>query len=238
LQIYKQQQFFPNILSIFLNPFFFFRLRLAQAMKKYAGELKGKLLDFGCGSKPYEKLFQNVDDYIGVDVENESHTHENENVDVYYDGVHLPFDNDSFDSILSNEVLEHVPDLHESLCELHRVLKPGGKILISVPFVCFEHELPYDFRRFTTIGLDSILNEHGFEVIASEKTGSYVEVLVQLWISYLRELLYRKNKFANLVVNMLIIAPFIIMGFLLVIALPKKQGLYFDSVIVGKKRVL
>jgi ubiquinone/menaquinone biosynthesis C-methylase UbiE len=124
-----------------------------MVMKKYADELSGKLLDFGCGAKPYKSLFSHVFEYIGVDVENEGHSHENENIDIYYDGHTLPFKNETFDCILSNEVLEHVPNLRESLTELNRVLKPGGKIMVTVPFVCFEHELPYDFRRFTVNGL-------------------------------------------------------------------------------------
>jgi SAM-dependent methyltransferase len=237
ISLYKHQQFSPNIISVFINPFFFFRLRLMQVMKKYANELSGKLLDFGCGSKPYKHLFKNVSEYIGIDVENEGHLHENEEIDIYYDGRYLPFEDETFDCILSNEVLEHVPQLNDSLAELYRVLKPGGKILLTVPFVCFEHELPYDFRRFTTNGLMNILNESGFDIISAEKTGSYFEVIIQLWISYIRELLYCKNRFANIIVNFIFIFPFTFVGIFLSFIFPKRKELYFDSVIVAKKEL-
>lgn len=232
---YLRQQFFPGFISILINPFFFFRRCLVQSMRNHASKLNGKLLDFGCGCKPYQSLFTNISEYIGVDLYNEGHDHQKENIDVYYDGKTLPFDNEMFDSILSNEVLEHVPNLHETLIELNRVLKPEGKILLTVPFVCFEHELPYDFRRLTVGGLSKALNECGFEVLSSEKTGSYVEVIAQLWISYLRDLLYTKNKYANLVINSIFIFPFTLIGVIVSTILFKRNGLYFDSVVIGKK---
>jgi SAM-dependent methyltransferase len=235
ISFYKQQQFFPNIISIFVNPFFFFRLHLALAMKKSSNELSGKLLDFGCGAKPYKSLFSHVSEYIGVDVKNEGHSHKNENIDIYYDGHTLPFKDKIFDCILSNEVLEHVPNLCESLAELNRVLKPGGKILFTVPFVCFEHELPYDFRRFTVNGLIQVLNKYEFEIITAEKTGNHFEVIIQLWISYIQELLYTKNRFVNVVINCIFISPFTLAGILLSFVFPKKKGLYFDTIIVGRK---
>jgi SAM-dependent methyltransferase len=206
-------------------------------MKKYARELNGELLDFGCGSKPYKHLFNHVSKYTGIDVENEGHSHINENVDIYYDGEILPFRDETFDSILSNEVLEHVPNLSKCLVELNRILKPGGKILLTVPFACFEHELPYDFRRFTINGLTHTLNEYGFEIVIAEKTGNYVEVIIQLWISYIRELLYTKNHFFNIIVNLIFVFPFVLIGILLSFILPVKKGLYFDSIIVGRKRI-
>ncbi|MDR0743228.1 MAG: class I SAM-dependent methyltransferase [Tannerella sp.] len=236
ISFYKHQQFFPNVISIFVNPFFFFRLHLAKAMKKYASELNGRLLDFGCGSKPYKYLFKHVREYVGIDVENEGHSHQNENVDIYYDGENLPFNDETFDSILSNEVLEHVPNINGSLAELNRILKPGGKILITVPFVCFEHELPYDFRRFTVNGLIHALNEYGFEIIVAEKTGSYFEVIVQLWMSYLQEILYTKNRVVNVLINFIFISPSTLIGVLLSFVFPMKKGLYFDTVIIGRKK--
>lgn len=236
LDYYKRQQFFPNLLSLFINPFFFFRLRLVQKIKFHAKELQGKLLDFGCRSKPYKILFDHIIEYVGVDIENEGHDHKTEEIDIYYNGKTLPFDDDTFDSIFSNEVLEHVPDLRGILLELHRVLKPGGKVLFTVPFVCFEHELPYDFRRLTNNGLENVLIETGFEICVVEKSGTFVEVLVQLWLSYLRELFYTKNKYFNILINILLISPFTILGFIFSYLLPSKRSLYFDSIIVGIKR--
>src|SRR5271170_7274206 len=88
-------------------PAFLTRSRLLRGIGKYAPELKGRLMDFGCGTKPYRILFD-VREYIGIDYENPGHPHLNEQIDVFYDGKHIPFADESFDSIFSSEVLEHL----------------------------------------------------------------------------------------------------------------------------------
>lgn len=90
--IYTKQRFSPNVLSVVINPFYFTRKRLFKGVRGLAPTLSGRLLDFGCGSKPYKRLFVNATEYIGVDIENEGHDHRTEEVDVYYDGKVLPFD--------------------------------------------------------------------------------------------------------------------------------------------------
>ena len=97
----------PDFNPSIINPFYFVRTGLLKGIRKYALELNGVLLDFGCGSKPYISLF-NVDEYIGMDFENPGHPHINENIDVYYDGKNIPFGDNHFDSILCSEVVEHV----------------------------------------------------------------------------------------------------------------------------------
>lgn len=109
-----------------LNPFFFIRKGLFYNITQLAPRLSGRVLDFGCGAKPYRKYFTECSEYIGCDIEVSGHSHINENIDVYYDGKHLPFENDSFDCIFSSEVFEHIFNLEDILNELKRVLKSGG----------------------------------------------------------------------------------------------------------------
>src|SRR5215831_6745285 len=92
--------FNPNI----TYPAYFTRNRLLNKITMLAPELKGKLLDFGCGSKPYRSLFS-VDEYIGIDIENPGHPHANEQIDVFYDGKKIPFTDNSFDAVFSSEVI-------------------------------------------------------------------------------------------------------------------------------------
>src|SRR5260221_2917426 len=141
-------------------------------------------MDFGCGSKPYKSLFKNASEYIGVDYDSEGHSHKNEKIDVFYDGKTIPFKDNSFDSILTSEVLEHVFNLEEILKELNRVLKPGGKILITIPFAWYEHEVPNDFGRYTSFGIKSLLEKNGFIILELDKTGNFIETLTQMWIVY------------------------------------------------------
>lgn len=159
------------------------RKRLLQGITQYAGSLSGSMMDFGCGSKPYRSLFS-VTEYVGVDYQGQGHSHENEQIDFFYDGITLPFEAGRFDSIFSTEVFEHVFNLEHMLTELNRVLKQGGKMLVTCPFAICEHEVPNDFARYTSYGLKDLLERNGFKVLAFEKIGSASETISQLFISY------------------------------------------------------
>lgn len=233
---YLKQRFFPNLISIFINPFYLNRYFLLKEIKKYSKTLDGDLLDFGCGSKPYESLFVNVNSYIGVDVENDNHNHSKENIDVYYDGKTLPFEKDSFDSIFSSEVFEHVPNISETLLELNKVLKKEGRILITTPFSFPEHEMPFDFRRFTKNGIVKLIEENGFKVEEIKTYGNLILVLFQLLILYVHDLLYTKNKYINLFINSLFIFPFTFIGIILSFLLPKNKSLYFGVILLATKK--
>src|SRR5882724_3261647 len=173
------------------NPAYIIRKRLLNSIVKHIPELSGSLMDFGCGSKPYKSLFS-VSEYVGVDFNGQGHSHENEQIDVYYDGKTLPFQDNRFDGIFSSEVFEHVFNLEVILKELNRVLKPGGKLLVTCPFSICEHEVPNDFARYTSFGLTDLLQRNGFEVVVFEKAGSAFETICQTFISYFYSAVIRK----------------------------------------------
>ena len=233
---YRRQLFQPTFLSIFINPFYLIRKELYRNLIKLAPELRGVMMDFGCGLKPYKNLFINIDQYIGVDFKSEGHLHEKEDIDVYYDGRHIPFTNGYFDSVLCSEVLEHVFNLNEILQEINRVMKPGAKFLITVPFSWDEHEIPNDFGRYTSYGIKYILEQHGFEIDKSVKIGNFIAVIGQLRIMYLHHLIYTKNKFANLILNLLFIWPFTVWTLIVSLFLPKQYSLYYGNVVLAHKR--
>lgn len=91
----------------------------------------------------------------------------------------------SYGGVICNQVLEHVfnPDLF--LQEIFRVLKPGGKLLMTVPFVWDEHEQPWDYARYSSFGLRSLLERNGFIVDEQRKTNADARVLFQLINAYL-----------------------------------------------------
>src|SRR4051794_25430310 len=97
-QYLRYQSFHPGLLGILVNPFYFIRRGLYTHIRQYAPRLKGKLLDFGCGRKPFEDLFS-VSEYIGVDLAVTGHDHSLSKVDVYYDGKHIPFPDETFDAM-------------------------------------------------------------------------------------------------------------------------------------------
>jgi SAM-dependent methyltransferase len=121
----------------------------------------GKLLDVGCGRKPYkDTYFSGATSYIGVD-----HLTENSQPDIVASALDLPFDDKSFDTVVSTEVLEHVPDPSHALRQMHRVLKPGGYLILSTPMYWPRHEMPHDFFRYPYDGLLFLIKESGFELV-------------------------------------------------------------------------
>jgi SAM-dependent methyltransferase len=229
----KRQSFQPDMMGIFLNPFFFIRRALYRNIRLYAPSLKGRLLDFGCGRKPFQNLFT-VSDYIGLDLAVTGHDHRNSKVDVYYDGKHIPFPDQEFDSLFCSEVLEHVFDPDLILPEMNRVLKTGAQALFTVPFCWNEHEIPYDYARYSSFGFRHLLEKHGFEIVELKKSGSFARVGFQLLALYFYEILQRWG-FIGKVLSMLFIVPVNIIGVTLLLLLPPNQSLYFNNIILARK---
>lgn len=152
---------------------------IKDAINKYA---KGDLLDVGCGNKPYVQLFDKlIDKYIGCDIVQSS-----ENVvDNICPANDLCFANDSFDTVFSTQVMEHVADHQGMVAEAFRVLKKGGYAIFTVPFSWELHEEPYDFFRFTKYGLKDLFEKKGFEVVSIKSNGGKWAAIFQLWLNVL-----------------------------------------------------
>jgi len=194
-------------------------------------------MDFGCGSKPYKSLFKTTE-YIGVDYENEGHSHENEQIDVFYDGKTLPFESEYFDSVLCSEVIEHVFELKGTLKEINRVMKPGAHILITCPFVWNEHEMPYDFARYTRFALEDILEKSGFKMIHFEKSGNFITTITQLKVLYYSNAFQKKWSamfFTRWIYKFLFVLVPNVFGLLMEKIYPNDQSLYLNNVLVAKK---
>ena len=91
------------------------------------------------------------------------------NYDVLWDKKKLPFENDVFDIVLMTEVLEHVENVDITLREINRVLKIGGLILVTVPFIWPQHEKLFDFQSYTSFGIKKVFDYYGFETIYYKK---------------------------------------------------------------------
>lgn len=229
----KKQSFQPNFLSVFINPFYFIRRSLYHVIKKEAPKLSGRLMDFGCGRKPYENLFT-VSEYIGIDIKDTGHNHKLSKVDVFYDGKSIPFSDNYFDSVFCGEVMEHVFTPNETLLEIKRVLKKGGYILMTVPFCWNEHETPYDYARYTSYGITSLLETNGFKVINLNKSGSFARTIFQLWALYFFELFKKYGSFGY-ILSLVFILPLNILGSILLPLFPDNQSLYFNNIVLAEK---
>jgi SAM-dependent methyltransferase len=193
------------------------------------------VLDLGAGSKPYEQLFINSKEYIGVDVEVSGHDHSSSKIEVYYDGHTIPFEDRYFDSAVSFETFEHVFNLDEVVEELNRVLVPEGKLLISIPFAWDEHEKPYDFARYTSFGITSILERHGFSVLEIRKSTSYFLAIAQLFIAYIFQHVLPKQIVLKAVMQVLLIFPLTALALIFNYLFPRRDEYFSNLVILAEK---
>ena len=232
-KIYRNAMFFPGILGLFLNPFYFARKGLAEHISALSSHISGKILDVGCGKKPYQQLFQ-ATEYIGLEYDSPENR-KKKHADFYYDGRVFPFESNSFDSLVINQVFEHVFNPDDFLKESLRVLKPGGKLLMTVPFVWDEHEQPHDFARYSSFGLQFILEKHGFNIVEQRKSVNDFRVIFQLVNAYLYKKMMSSNPYLNLVIAFFVMFPINVAGGIIGFLLPDNNDLYLDNVILARK---
>ena len=170
---------------------FIFQKNLFKFYKKYSQKLGGNLIDIGCGNKPYKNLFKHCKSYIGLEIESENKN----SADFTYDGKNFHFENETFDSAVCSEVLEHVFEPNQFLKEVNRVLKKNGLIILTLPFFWDEHEQPYDYARYTSFGLKYILEKENFEILEQVKIGNDLSIITQLLNCYIYKKLYENKNF-------------------------------------------
>lgn len=231
----RQDVFLTTALDIAISPIYIIRSGLYKNISSIAPRLKGNILDFGCGSKPYESLFVNASSYVGVDLETSGHDHQSSKVDYFYDGKTLPFPTGHFDAVVCFEVLEHVFNIDEVLAEIKRVLKPNGQLLVTIPFAWDEHEAPYDFARYTSYGIKHILEKNQFDVIEIRKSTTYVLAACQMFIAYLAQHVSPKEGAPRKLFQLFLIFPLNSLALLLNAVLPKRYEYFCNSIVLARK---
>jgi SAM-dependent methyltransferase len=232
---YFKEMFFPSLAGIFFNPFYHSRKELNLNILNLAPQIHGKILDIGCGTLPYKSFFHSVE-YIVLEIDTPI-KREQGFADYFYNGADLPFEDNSFDSIVSFQVFEHVQDFDKLFCEILRVLKPTGKILFTAPFIWEEHETPYDFRRFTSYGLTELAKNHNLEILNFSKTCSGGKAIIQIINLSMERMIREKlgNNNLSRLLNLLPTAFFNIIG--AIFRETESSPLYLDNVILLKQQL-
>jgi SAM-dependent methyltransferase len=147
----------------------------------------GTVVDVGCGAQPYRELFGAGTRYVGLDTERASDNFGYDVPDVLPIGEdgHWPVADGEADLVLATETLEHVPDPDAFLAQARRILRPGGELLLTVPFAARWHYIPHDYWRFTPTSLRMLLERAGFEQVVvtgrgNERTVACYKVLALL----------------------------------------------------------
>lgn len=194
------------------TPLFLLRRRLRQSVELAVAHVQNRasyatVLDVGCGTMPYKSLILNGIDntsYEGADIIiNEAIRYQ-----IDPDRQLIPDVPDGYaDLVVTFETLEHVAQTHAFLAELGRVCKPGGYLILTVPFMFEYHPCPGDFYRFTKEGLHRLATQHGFTVELVQPTASELDsLLVVVQLSVSRRFGYVFTKPLFLVLNTLALA--------------------------------
>jgi SAM-dependent methyltransferase len=152
---------------------------LNKQIKNASSYVSGAVLDVGAGNCDRYRHFFQYDKYVRMDIE------KGENVDVVGSADNIPFSENGFDSIVCTQVFEHLKYPEKATKEMHRVLKNGGFVIITVPQTGALHEEPHDYWRFTKYGVMELFERNGFELVEYSQRGGFFVVIAQTFIRYM-----------------------------------------------------
>lgn len=126
----------------------------------------GRVLDIGCADRWIEHQLPRGSEYIGLDYLATGKQMYGSRPDVFADASSLPLADESVDTVVILEVMEHLRKPREALQEITRVLRPQGRLLLTIPFLYPVHDAPYDYQRLTIHGLARDVEAAGLRVDA------------------------------------------------------------------------
>jgi SAM-dependent methyltransferase len=155
-----------------------FEAAIEGAVGEFARELPrgARVLDAGAGEGDYKDHFA-AQRYYGLDLGIGDKTWDYSRLDVLGDLETLPFRDRTFVAAINIVTLEHVLHPAKVICELSRVLAPGGRLLVVAPFEWEEHQQPHDYGRFTRYALDRLLKQAGFADISIQPVGGIFRLI-------------------------------------------------------------
>ncbi len=155
--------------------------RELEEAKKY---MKGLVLDIGGGRRRGSFTRPEAATWLVLDSGRDFRPH------ILGDAQSIPIRSNSIDCIKCTELLEHVEYPERVIAEISRVLKPGGTLILSTPFIFAIHSDPFDFQRFTDQKLTRML-EDSFKIVTLKKQGLYFTVLAYMMKQAILNFKYR-----------------------------------------------
>ncbi len=156
---------------------------LETVLKQY---VSGRTLDAGAGRLAYrDLLLTHASEVFACDLRPSGKP-----LDAAADLERLPFADNCFDAVFCSQVLEHVRDPWKAAAEMARELRPGGCLIITVPFIGYLHNEPHDYHRFTPHGARRLLEEAGLETVHVSGSGGPFAFVAHLITSSIISLTY------------------------------------------------
>ena len=169
-----------NVAGVYGGSWYTAELQHALYIPLIQEHITGFVLDLGCGPVPYHELYsERATGSCCVDWAGSMHTKEllDHFVDLNAPGP-LPFAESTFDSAVLSDMLVHITRPHVLMAEVQRVLKPGGKVLITAPFVYWMGEYPHEYFHPSPFALKHLCEAAGMEVLHQEVYGGHADVLM------------------------------------------------------------
>lgn len=204
---------------------------IARPLRPALQAVRGKVLDIGAGMSPWRDWLPEGVIYQGIDVGNASEFGMDVNDELlYYDGGRIPLPDGAFDTALCVEVMEHADDPSLLLAETARVLRPHGKLILTVPWSARRHHIPHDYHRFTRERLAALLAAAGFVDITIAERGNDIGAIAnKLIIVCLRLTVPRRVVQAIWTWPCLLLAAPVAIGFLAAAHVSMALGLGSDE---------
>ena len=211
---------------------------LHRDLRAALAPVMGRVLDVGCGTQPYLPWFKSTSPstVVGIDIE------PGPCVDVVIkEAQPWPFAEGSFDMVLCTQVLEHASDVAFVLAEIHRVLAPGGLLVITVPFLYCEHGAPRDFRRFSRYETKRLLPD-SYEVLQNKPQGGLGSTVVTLLLAWIHTTWDRRSPTRMLKIPLFplwLCMTTLLNGMAIVVDfLDKTSSFYSNVILIARKRPL
>lgn len=193
---------------LFYSPLFdYHQARLLKFVKEVSSHVKGgeRIIDVGAGELKYRNYFMHCD-YVSNDLGVGDVEWVYKNIDIVSPADNIPVEPESFDHILCTQVMEHIEYPDKVFLEFRRVLKPGGMLYLTAPLSAVEHQVPFDFFRYTKYGLESLGRRSGFELISIEPHGGiFINIETMLWCAFWQMLPFKRFSYARYLIYLVVL---------------------------------
>ena len=209
----KKLLYFINnkfIQSIIYSPFLdYHQWALLKFVKRESKKISvyAKIIDVGAGELRYKKYFDHCT-YISNDLCVGDKEWYFDLIDIKSSIYEIPCENESFDAILCTQVLEHLEYPELAFKEFFRILKPGGKLILTAPLGQGEHQVPYDYFRYTRYGLESLGARVGLEIKSIEPQGGiFINLEYVLWQAVVKFVPFRRIVLVRYFLYIILLLP-------------------------------